>query len=88
MKKKKKLVDKIRDIVEDEAVKGYYDYDIDYEFRKYNSDTKMIFIFQRPESNVDIEFRMLTDLEKRLQKINPRFLVGIICRQENIIEDE
>ena len=88
MKKKKKLVDKIKDIVEEEAIKSYYDYDIDYEFKKYNSDTKMIFVFQRPESNVDIEFRMLANLEKRLQKINPRFLVGIICRQENIVEDE
>ena len=48
MKKKKKLVDKIKDIVEDEAVKGYFDYDIDYDLVKncydlwkwHNSSTK------------------------------------------------
>ena len=89
MKKKLTTIDKISKIVDEEVIKSVADQDCYYEFKKYNTDTKMVFVYRSPESTVPVEFSMLKDLEKRLQKeINPRIRMGIIYteRQEGYEE--
>ena len=85
---KKKLTDTLKEIVEEEALYIYVNYDAECSYRKYSPDVKTIFAYESPTTNNKLEFYMLEQLEKRLQKINERFIVGIIYTAKPDEEDE
>ena len=85
---KKKLTDTLREIVEEEALHIYVNYDSECSFKKYNSDIKTIFVYESPSTNNKLQFYMLDQLQSRLQKINERFIVGIIYTAKPDEEDE
>lgn len=85
---KKKLTDTLREIVEEEALHVYVNFDVECSYKKYSPDVKTIFVYEHPESNNKLQFHMLDELEKRLQKINDRFIVGIMYTAKPREEDE
>tara|TARA_Y100000114_G_scaffold138819_1_gene142174 strand:+ start:643 stop:912 length:270 start_codon:yes stop_codon:yes gene_type:complete len=85
---KKKLTDTLREIVEEEALHVYVNYDAECSYKKYNSDIKTIFVYESPTSNNKLQFYMLNELQSRLKKINERFVVGIIYTAKPDEEDE
>lgn len=85
---KKKLTDTLREIVEEEALHVYVNFDVECSYKKYNPDIKTIFVRESPTSNYKLQFYMLEQLQSRLQKINERFIVGIIYTAKPDEEDE
>ena len=85
---KKKLTHTLREIVEEEALHIYVNYDSECSFKKYNSDIKTIFVYESPSTNNKLQFYMLDQLQSRLQKINERFIVGIVYTAKPDEEDE
>ena len=55
---KKKLTDTLREIVEEEALHVYVNYDAECSYKKYNSDIKTIFVCESPTSNNKLQFYM------------------------------
>ena len=78
MNSKKTDIEKIMRIVEEESLECLVEHDAVFEFKKYNSDIKTIFIRETEDSEKNVEFFMIQNLKRRLKELNPRYVVGII----------
>jgi hypothetical protein len=85
---KKKQLDVIKTVVEEEALECYLEYDAEFNFYEYSKEVQTIFVLESKETNNPVEFHMLKRLEKRLRKINPRYMVGIFFEDAPPLEDE
>ena len=65
-------------IVEEESLECLVEHDAVFEFKKYNSDIKTIFIRETEDSQRNVEFFMVQNLKRRLKELNSRYVVGII----------
>jgi hypothetical protein len=75
---KKTDLEKIKKIVEDEAVEVYVEHDAQFEFHHFCNDLKTIFVYESLETSKPVDFKMLKNLEHQLKKISSRYTVGIL----------
>ena len=80
MKKKnnKSEIEIMKRYVLEEAMDAFVEYDVDFEFDSFSKDVQTVYVRENIESKNSVEFYMLENLEKNIQKINSRYQVGII----------
>lgn len=86
-KARKKELNEIQRIVEEEALECYLEYDAEFTFNDYSGDVQTIFVRESPDTNNPVEFHMLEKLKRRLKKINSRYMVGIIFEDAPELEE-
>jgi len=74
---KKEELEKIKTIVEEEALDAFIEHNMKYEFHHLCGDLGTVFIYELPESEVPVEFEMVKNLEKRLKVLSAKHTVGI-----------
>jgi hypothetical protein len=77
-KTKNKNIDQLEDIAREEATACYISYNVDFKFCHYDGDVQTLYVREHRDSPNSVEFYMLETLQDRIQKINPRYRVGII----------
>ena len=81
-KKKSKNIKKIQRIVEEEATDCFIEYNVEFDFHGYDGDVETIYVKEHLDSPNSVEFYMLETLQERVQKINPRYRVGIMYTEK------
>ncbi len=60
----------------------YISEDVDVEYHHYDGEVETIFLKENPKTVNRVEFYMIRDLEKRIQKeVNKRWIIGIIVEE-------
>ena len=77
-KKNKKEIDLLKQIAKEESTDCFIDYNVEFDFHHFSKDVQMLFVKEHINSPNPVEFYMLKNLEKRIQKINSRYKVGIL----------
>ena len=86
-KKNNSEIQLITKIVLEESTDCFIDYNIEFDFHGFSSDVQTVYVREHRNSANPVEFYMLETLEKRIQKINPRYQVGIMF-EEKVEEEE
>tara|TARA_R100000278_G_scaffold120532_1_gene103047 strand:- start:704 stop:985 length:282 start_codon:yes stop_codon:yes gene_type:complete len=85
---RKKEISIMKQLVEEEALDCYLEYDAEYTFHHFSGDVQTLFVYQAIDSNNPVEFHMLEKLKSRLKKMNSRYMVGIIFQDVPDYEEE
>ena len=75
---KSKHIDQLEDISREEATACYINYNVEFKFCHYDGDVQTLYVREHRDSPNPVEFYMLDILQNRIQKINPRYRVGIM----------
>ena len=78
MPKVNKNIELIKEITNVEATFCYISYDVEFKFCHYDGEVQTVYVREHRDSPNLVEFYMLETLQERLQKINPRYRVGIM----------
>tara|TARA_R100001463_G_scaffold71471_1_gene125288 strand:+ start:518 stop:766 length:249 start_codon:yes stop_codon:yes gene_type:complete len=73
-----KNIELIKEITNEEATFCYISYDVEFKFCHYDGEVQTVYVREHRDSPNLVEFYMLETLQERLQKINPRYRVGIM----------
>ena len=76
------LLENIKRIVEEEAIEVFVEYNAQFEFRHFCNDLKTVFIYELPETEVEVDFKMTKNLERRLKELSKRYTVGIFYQSK------
>lgn len=77
-KVKNKDINQLKDIAKEEAIACYISYNVDFKFCHYDGEVQTVYVREHKDSPSPVEFYMLEVLQERIQKINPRYRVGIM----------
>ena len=81
-KKKSKNIKILQRRVEEEATDCFIEYNVEFDFHGYDGDVETIYVKEHLHSPNSVEFHMLETLQERVQKINPRYRVGILYTEK------
>jgi len=79
---KKADLEKIKSIVEEEAIEVFAEHNAQFEFHHFCGELKTVFIYELPETKVEVDFGMTKRLEKRLKELSKRYTVGIFYQSK------
>lgn len=76
------------EITKEESVECFINYNVEFDFCHYDGDVRTVYVREHINSPNSVEFYMLDNLLKRIQKINPRYGVGIIFTEKSKEADD
>ena len=79
---KKTDLENIKRIVEEEAIEVFVEYNAQFEFHHFCNDLKTVFVYELPETEVEVDFKMTKNLEKKLKELSKRYTVGIFYQSK------
>tara|TARA_Y100001973_G_C5138778_1_gene301810 strand:+ start:732 stop:980 length:249 start_codon:yes stop_codon:yes gene_type:complete len=79
---KKTDLENIKRIVEEEAIEVFVEYNAQFEFHHFCNDLKTVFVHELPETEVEVDFKMTKNLEKKLKELSKRYTVGIFYQSK------
>tara|TARA_Y100001972_G_C7572943_1_gene287553 strand:+ start:281 stop:529 length:249 start_codon:yes stop_codon:yes gene_type:complete len=79
---KKTDLENIKRIVEEEAIEVFVEYNAQFEFHHFCNDLKTVFVYQLPETEVEVDFKMTKNLERKLKELSKRYTVGIFYQSK------
>tara|TARA_R110002020_G_scaffold351224_1_gene564486 strand:- start:1063 stop:1347 length:285 start_codon:yes stop_codon:yes gene_type:complete len=77
-KRKTKDLKQLIEITKEEAVDCFINYNVEFDFCHYDGDVQTVYVREHLNSPNSVEFYMVENLQKRIQKINSRYRVGIM----------
>jgi hypothetical protein len=78
LKKKNNFIDKLEEITKEESTACFISYNVDFKFWHFDNEVQTVYVREHRDSPNSVEFYMLEVLQERIQKINPRYKVGIL----------
>jgi len=87
-KNKKFVLELIKKIVDEESTNAFIDFNVEFEFQKFEKEVQTVYVFENRQSPNTVEFYMLENLLKRIKKINPRYRVGIMFEEKEAQEED
>ena len=77
-KSKTKDIKQLIEITKEESVDCFINYNVEFDFCHYDGDVQTVYVREHLNSPNSVEFYMVENLQKRIQKINSRYRVGIM----------
>ena len=87
-KRKTKDIEQLTEIVKEEAVDCFMNYNVEFDFCCYDGDVETLYVKEHHSSQNSVEFYMVANLQKRIQEINPRYMVGIMYTEKIVKTEE